>query len=135
MLNSGEFMNIIETELSPDMEPLTCERRLLECQCAGTTLEKLILKRFSSLATYLKIGVIDIFWPSDSILAKLATAKKDILVKSDEGRVLAWASVSGEIPDSALEVPVDDESVQILYPWDLLRINEIVVGKLSELVE
>ena len=125
-------MNIIETDISADMEPLICDRRLLDCQCAGTTLENLILRRFSSLAAYLKIGVIDAFFPSGCIASELSNAKSDTVVKSADGTVLAWASKSGEIPDSAVEIPADDDSVRLLYPWDLLKINEIVIGQLSE---
>jgi bifunctional UDP-N-acetylglucosamine pyrophosphorylase/glucosamine-1-phosphate N-acetyltransferase len=132
MLKWRSFMNIIETESAPYMEPLTSERKLLECQCAGTTLGNLLLNRVDALTSSLIIGIVDVFWPSDAILERLAASERDILVRSDKGCVLAWASVSGEIPENSLEISPDDESLHILYPWDLLKINEEVVGKLTE---
>ena len=126
-------MNIIETDLSPGLEPITANRRLLECQCAGSTLEKLILARFAKVATHLKIGVLDRFWPSDNLFSLLTSSTGAMIIKSEEGVVLAWASDSGDIPaGSVSEVTIDDESIYIRYSWDLLAINEFIIGQLSE---
>ena len=125
-------MNIIETDLSPGLEPLTSNRKLLECQCAGNTLKDLILMRFAKVATSLEVGVLDRFWPSDNLLSLLTSSQKDIVIKSGEGEPLAWASGSGDLPESALEVMIDNESIYIRYSWDLLALNERIVGNISE---
>lgn len=125
-------MNIVRTTPTPEMEPLSCNRSLLECQVAGSTLEELHIRRFSKTASYLKLGLNDIFWPSDKILATLAAAKNETVVKGKDGEILAWASVNGECPEKFETLSPDEESIQITYPWDILAINEQVVGNLSE---
>ena len=126
-------MNIIETELSPGLEPLTANRKLLECQCAGTTLKELVLKRFAKVATDLTLSILDCFWPSEGLFDTLVSAKDETVIKSEEGVPLAWASHSGDIPETpASELTIDKESVYIRYSWDLLAVNEIVIGALSE---
>ena len=125
-------MNIIKTTPSSRMHPLTCNRSILECQVAGSKLEELHLNRFSKTASYQKLGILDIFWPSDNMLATLAVAKNEVAVKNEEGTILAWASVNGECPENFETLSPDEDSIQIIYPWDILAINEQVVGKLRE---
>ena len=125
-------MNIIETTPTSKMEPLTCNRSLLECQAAGKSLKELHLTRFSKTASYLKLGIQDIFWPSDNMLATLAAAKNEMAVKGKNGEILAWASITGDCPDEFETLSPDEDSVQIIYPWDILAINEQVVGNLRE---
>ena len=125
-------MTIIETAPSSRMHPLTCNRSILECQVAGKEISELHKIRFSKTASYLKLGIIDIFWPSDNILATLAAAKNELAIKNNKGTILAWASSTGDCPDEFETLSPDEDSIEIKYPWDILAINEQVVGNLSE---
>ena len=126
-------MKIVKTDCSTNLQPLTCSRTILECQVAGEPLGELLQKRFAKVASYLKLAVLDTFWPSENIISTLASSKTAIAVKSEDDTLLAWASQSGDAPAKETStIALDTESIRIMYPWDILAINEQVVGKLKE---
>ena len=127
---------IITTEYSPAMEPLTCGRTLLQCHAGGMTLENALKEKLSVLNTYVSEAsfyVSDFFWPSDSLIGLLADLSKDTVIVGKDGEKLAWISEDGLEPESgAVEIPADEKSVIIKYPWDFLAVNEEIVGKLEK---
>lgn len=126
-------MKIVKTASSINMHPLTYSRTVLECQVAGKSLCELLENRFAKIASYMELTVLDVFWPSDSIISILASSKEELVIKSEDGTPLAWASHSGKCPKkSASCLTPDEESIRIIYPWDILAINEQVVGNLKK---
>ena len=126
-------MKIINKANRITLQPLITEGSLLDFKIAGLTLEKLLQKRFANIASYLKIGITDICWLSDNMLADLAAAKVPTAVTDENGNILAWASEDGEVSANfAGKLSLDEISVIIRYPWDLLAVNELLVGSLKE---
>jgi len=137
-------INIAATEKRSSMEPLTCTRTLSECPVAGKTLKQCQQERFALLAMSekathentldqkLQISIIDTFWPSANFAETLANITEEILVKDENGTLIAWISYSAEVPKSKNIIYADNDSIIIKYPWDLLAVNEELVGELSQ---
>ena len=126
-------INIVATDKMSSMEPLTCTRTLSECPVAGKTLQQLQHDRFAEFSnSALKVSILDILWPSASFAETLCAGTEEALLKDADGRVIAWRSESGDIPENGTLLTLDEESIIIRYPWDLLAINEEIVGAMSE---
>jgi bifunctional UDP-N-acetylglucosamine pyrophosphorylase/glucosamine-1-phosphate N-acetyltransferase len=116
------------------MEPLRdAAESFAEYSMAGGTLGTALQARLESVAgkAKLALGAVDFFWPSDELLAELAAAETPLAVKLDDGTIAAWASKDGRKPEAAVETALDDDSILVRYPWDLLTVNERVVGALT----
>ena len=127
-------ITILESAPRKTMEPICPEIRLSECPVAGSTLRKILGMRVSSYqirSPFMPV-VYDCFWPSQQILESMYHTVKPLMVLSRGGEVLAWMSENGKIPDDALRIEIDDKSLEIRYPWNLLSINEEIVGAISE---
>lgn len=127
---------IEKTRMPDSMAPLEdVAGSFADCAMCGGTLGLALSARLeaSAASAELSLGVVDRFWPSDFLLAELASAKRPMVVESDDGTVLAWASSDGSKPgDPAVSASVDAESIVIRYPWDLLAVNEVVIGSMEE---
>lgn len=130
-------MDIRFTDAGQDslLEPLTCRRGLLEIQLAGGTLKDAISARFEAHAGDAMKGrvlsTVSNFWPSEALAEALGKVKGDAMVSLDDGRIVAWLSASGEMPKNGEDIQFDAKSLMIKYPWDLLTVNEDIVGKLK----
>lgn len=117
------------------MAPVCLRRRLLDCPLAGTTfgqaLERRLVAASAGAAPGTSLSVRGDFWPSAAVLTALLAAGDGAAVCDGSGEALAWLSVSGELPFSAKRVPLDTKSIIIRYPWDLLLVNEELVGALA----
>jgi NDP-sugar pyrophosphorylase family protein len=67
-------------------------------------------------------------WLSVTMLHELSTMASPVCVQDAHGHVLAWVSSSEAPPVTARSVAADDGSYRLVYPWDLLRVNEELVG-------
>jgi acetyltransferase-like isoleucine patch superfamily enzyme len=126
-------IKIVKTLPKSSMEPLTCTRTLSECQVAGKTLQELQQERLANIANNrFYLSILDDLWPSANFAETLGAATEEMLVKAEDGTVVAWLSQSEEIPETENSIALDDNSLLIKYPWDLLAINEEIVGGLRE---
>lgn len=123
-------LNIIPTENSSSMEPLTCTRQLGECPVAGKTLKQIQSERLQD--ALLQVSTRDDFWPSVELANKLKNSKDPLLVKNDNGEILAWVAHNAELPNTDNIISIDDCSKIITYPWDLLAVNEQLLSAISE---
>jgi len=71
-------------------------------------------------------------WLSKNMLSFLARTKGAVTVKDAGGRALAWMGKSSSPASGATCRSADEWSFAIRFPWDLLRVNEILVGELVE---
>jgi len=71
-------------------------------------------------------------WLSPALLATLRRATRPTIVHDNSGVPLAWVNITPAVPDQAHNIPLDEASRHIRFPWDLLAINEELVGGLSE---
>jgi len=115
------------------MQPVTSTRELIHCQLGGGELKDVVETRFAKLAGSGIFGVKDFFWPSDDLLEEMLNASSPVLAEQGTGSPLIWLSESGALPaEDCVKIPVNDASFSIRYPWDLLKVNEIVIAGLSE---
>jgi len=120
------------------MEPLTCKRSALDIQVGGGTLRSVLEARLAPCAAsgdeLAVLNVSSKLWPSKELVSALAAALASgrAVVKSKDGEDLAWSSPDGSKPakDSAV-IELDAKSKLIVYPWDVLAVNEDLVGSIS----
>ena len=124
---------VVDVGSPASMAPVCLRRRLLDCPLAGTTLGQALERRLAALPAGdgQRLRVRGDFWPSDAALSALLAAGDGAAVCDAAGEALAWVSASGEIPRAARSVPLDAKSILLRYPWDLLLVNEELVGALS----
>jgi bifunctional UDP-N-acetylglucosamine pyrophosphorylase/glucosamine-1-phosphate N-acetyltransferase len=119
--------------------PVVCTRRLAACLIANQSLLDIQTRRLTaggftvaspsahSPALYLRLDS----WLSMEALHRLAaTTTKAVL--SDEREILAWINTAPDLPLGAVRVPGDQHCFRIRYPWDLLAVNELMVGALTQ---
>jgi bifunctional UDP-N-acetylglucosamine pyrophosphorylase/glucosamine-1-phosphate N-acetyltransferase len=121
---------------------LTCTRPLAACPVANRPLadaqrERLASAGFSgsdsgALRPGLRLFLKGDVWLSLSLLKTLRRAGRAAIVRDREGYALAWLGDSERPACSATALAADAESLRIRYPWDLLRVNEQLVGALRE---
>lgn len=81
-------------------------------------------------------------WLSAESLLTLSRMDAPAILSDASGAVLAWTGPSAEPPPASEKPPADAGhlhrlnadagSFHILYPWDLLRVHEILMGELRE---
>lgn len=126
-------LNMVKTLARSSMRPVTSTRELSRCQLGGGDLRSLMESRISRLAGGGVIGIKDFFWPSDALLGAVSASSEQSVVENHLGDLLIWLSDSGAPPNGdARKLVLDDDSVVIRYPWDLLCINERVVGAITD---
>lgn len=114
------------------LEPLTCKREALDLQLAGGTLRSLLETRLSVCAKSKdSFTVLSNLWPSLELAAAIASANGAFVVRSAEGLALAWSGSSDSAPAGAKDIVLDAKSRVIKYPWDILAVNEELVGAIS----
>ena len=114
------------------LEPLTCKREALDIQVAGGTLRSAIEGRLSACAKSKdSFTVLSTLWPSKELAEALASTNGPVVIRSAEGLALAWSGSSETAPSGAKEIVIDAKSKVIKYPWDILAVNEDIVGAIE----
>ncbi len=121
------------------LEPLTCLHSPLDLEIAGATLQSLLLERWKRIAEQEKerpFFACSDYWPSGKLLESLSAVSGDFTLLVS-GIPAAWRGGTANAPDLAsakILRPEDDDkhSFRIVYPWDILKINEEVLGSLRE---
>jgi NDP-sugar pyrophosphorylase family protein len=116
--------------------PLTCTRTLGEIPVGNRPLASVVIERLRA-AGFQPVeagGAADCFvrgdaWISETALARLA-GRGATGMKDRDGELLAWTGDASAAASASL--PVDEDGFRIRYPWDLLRVNEMVLRDLSE---
>jgi bifunctional UDP-N-acetylglucosamine pyrophosphorylase/glucosamine-1-phosphate N-acetyltransferase len=119
-------------------QPITCSRSLAEFPVANLPLAEHQLLRLrkvgfevsesaDSPGRALQLFLSGDSWISDKLLEELADISTPVAVTNHTGHALAWISSSQEPCGDAPALTADEFTFQILYPWDLLRLSEILV--------
>jgi NDP-sugar pyrophosphorylase family protein len=122
---------IIDTGAPESMQPLTCNRKLLELWAAGFEFRELLETRLSRLAGKQSEMVFNIkgdLWPSCKLVEKMLETDKESVIVSENGEVLAWLSKDENTPSGANEISLDKDSIELKHPWDIIAVNEELVG-------
>ena len=115
-------LTIIAVEKS-SMYPLVVN--IAELPVASSNVGSVTASRFP-VALSRKVEVRADFVPSVELAAKLAGAVPMRVVDPADGTVLAEVKSGDQIT-----VAPDADSVRLTYPWDLLKLNEMIVGALN----
>jgi bifunctional UDP-N-acetylglucosamine pyrophosphorylase/glucosamine-1-phosphate N-acetyltransferase len=120
-------------------EPVTCNRSLAACPVGNRPLvdqqrEWLRLAGFEMAdgaggpaVLYMRGDA----WLSGELLKRLRRAEAPVAARDAQGDALAW--IGGETcPDDAKGLAVFPDSFAIRYPWDLLKVNELLLAEIRE---
>lgn len=120
--------------------PVTCNRPLAACRVANVTLVDAQRARLSEAglqpvpqaaagktAFYMRGDA----WVSLRCIKALLRANRPAVLAGTRGRAFAWIGEGPRPPARALSVKADGDTFDVMYPWNLLRINEELVGGLS----
>ena len=114
----------------PDtMAPLDCMDSILELEVGFGTLEETLTQCWAPLMRENEILKVSAkFWPSDALMEKLLTCDEPFAVTTEDGMLLANR---GQETTPVL-FTCDNDSLFLRYPWDLLRLNELVLASVRE---
>ena len=120
--------------------PLTAQRDLGSCLVANIPIVDLISTELSRAgfqmvepmeATERTIRIPVERWLELGALLMLGRNEKSARLRNAEGDILAWKGTD-EPEDCEQEIHTDADCFLVVYPWDLLRMNEEVVGLMDE---
>jgi NDP-sugar pyrophosphorylase family protein len=130
---------ILDAESPETCFPLTSTRPLAACRVGNRPLLELqqeVLKDagFGSMdnpddRTLFMRGDV---WLSRNILAALLQTEGTVAVRNARGIILAWTGESANAVLKAPSIPIDPNSFLIAYPWDVLRINELILDNIAD---
>lgn len=119
-------------------EPVVCTRELGECPVANRPLAAVQRQRWGQVGVVAGDGLAEgVFMPGDAwlsmaVINACAGAGIPWVVRDSHGECLAWAGRRDGPDAHAFALPADDESMRIRYPWDLLRVNELLLAGVRE---
>ncbi len=114
-------------------EPVVCARPLAACPVGNRPLLDVQRARLAHAGWALDTGFADgVFvrgdaWLSAALLAAVAARPGPWAIQDAQGECLAWCGRRAGAADDATVLPADADSFIIRYPWDLLRVNELVL--------
>jgi NDP-sugar pyrophosphorylase family protein len=132
---------IIDPGQPESLFPLTCTRSLAACPVGNRPISQVLSERAVAAGFEQEDAGGDVrglqlmlpasSWLSDALLVQLAARTSNCVVVDAEGIHLAWIGESPEHAPSGPEIAADADTFAIRYPWDVLRVNELVVGALT----
>ena len=135
-------INIIDIGAPESFQPIVSERSVKDCPVAGTTLEKALKDRIEHNTAnnnvtencFLNIRVD--LWPSISLIKKILRSTENTVVYSRQEEVdipMAWiSSEADKLPTEIEKIELDSFSKVLNYSWDLLTVNEELIGAIEE---
>lgn len=124
-------VNVITDVGSPvEMQPLTCTRTLAECMVANEPLIELQKRQLDTSGCKSGLTLNGSAWVSLDSLKKLSVVDKPTVLRDANGNPLAWAGCEN-FSDAVDAILAGDGDLYLKYPWDLLRLNEILLADLQ----
>ncbi|MCP3967592.1 MAG: hypothetical protein GY750_11915 [Lentisphaerae bacterium] len=125
-------VNVIEVNVSTEMEPLTCKRKLHQIPVAGIPIKERLMWmfEFEGVNKSRKLDIRADLWPSSCVIEKILEAQKNIVIKSQDG--VEYAKLTCEESTEYKEIDLDEDSIILRYPWDILALNEIIVSSITK---
>lgn len=120
--------------------PLTARRDLASCLIANVPMADLISAELTragfqmvenSEACVRTIRIPIERWLELGALLMLGRNERSARLRNSDGDILAWKGAE-EPEDCEEEIHTDADCFQVVYPWDLLRMNEEVVALMDE---
>ncbi len=114
------------------MEPLTCGRQLHLIHIAGVTVAAHLKNLFNckKRTANADLEIKADFWPSAAIIKQIVNSSQNLIVIRHDGSqtIKLTCSDSGEYKT----IKMDEESLDLIYPWDILTVNERLIAEISE---
>jgi acetyltransferase-like isoleucine patch superfamily enzyme len=129
---------ILEAGRPVTAEPLTCTRDLGDCPVGNRRLIDVQHERLArcglTAAAHLGEGLFwrGQAWLSDALLSSVADRTAPWVIRDAQGEALAWLGPRAGAVDTAVVMAADEASFLIRYPWDLLRVNELLLAGIAE---
>ncbi|MBN2640529.1 MAG: hypothetical protein JXR78_02635 [Victivallales bacterium] len=124
-------LRIIDGGMPRELEPLTCSFKVQDIPVAGKTIGNRLEEMFAELESDLVLSIFPCLYPSAELVGRIA-ASGQCVVEDVSGNVLAQTlTIDGKTSDKTEKITVDGDSVIVRYPWDILRICELIVGALD----
>lgn len=130
---------ILDAESPETCFPLTSTRPLAACRVGNRLLIELQQEILKDAGYSNTSGSDDrtLFirgdaWVSRPILAALLKAEGTVAVRDGRGTILSWTGESANAVLKAPSLPIDANTFLIAYPWDILRINEIILQNIAD---
>jgi bifunctional UDP-N-acetylglucosamine pyrophosphorylase/glucosamine-1-phosphate N-acetyltransferase len=122
-------------------QPLTCTRPFGELPVANRPIREVQAERLAAAGFKVCVAppsadefcwfVNENAWLSTALLEQMVEMSAPAKVMDCDGNLLAWCSNDGDLADDAQLIASDADSFLVVFAWDLLRVNEEVVGALS----
>jgi NDP-sugar pyrophosphorylase family protein len=134
------YATVLDAGSPETLAPLTCSRPVAEIPVANLPLLDAQHRRLQmagldvegpSPAGALCLVQAGDAWLSVAMLRRLSKVADSVCVQDGRGHILAWVSSGEAAPTTGRTIAADDGSYRLAYPWDLLRVNEELVGALS----
>ncbi len=121
-------IEFLETKI-PGLWPITTDCGNI--RVAGKTVKELILEAFPAPADERKISVREDFLPSPACVEMIVKALGNTVIRdAADGTVVLQLRIPG-CSGAPAEIKMDDASFRIRHPWDLLALNEKLVGAMT----
>ena len=128
-MQDNSTISFMDKYIPDTMAPLDCMDSMLELAVGFGTLEEMLRKRWAPLMRENEMMKVSAkFWPSDALIEKLLACDSPFAVTTDDGLLLANRGQE----TTPVIYPCDEDSLIIRYPWDLLKLNEMIVGSLAD---
>lgn len=130
----------VPSDANRTCEPVTAGLPLADCPLANRPLrdwqrEALEEAGLPPAAGRAPAGLVlcipDNAWLSPALLRRLAAASAPCAAVDAVGRRLAWVAAAPAAPGTGPAMPADADSFLLVYPWDVLRLNEALVRRLA----
>jgi NDP-sugar pyrophosphorylase family protein len=114
------------------MQPLTCNRQLHQIHIAGVTVATHLqnLFKYKKRTELADLEVQADFWPSAAIIKEIVNSSENLVVLRKDGSQAVKFTCSDS--DKYKEIEMDAESLDLIYPWDILTANERLIAEISE---
>ena len=125
-------VTVIEVGSPLTMEPLTCCRELHQIPVAGVSIAERLHNLFEHDHRHgqAELEIRADFWPSAALVEKIIAVTENLAVVREDGSTVIKLTCSGA--GEYREIKVDAESLNLIYPWDILALNEKLVSGISE---
>ncbi len=124
-----------------ELEPITCSYAVQDIPVAGKSLKCRLEAMFATVENNLTLSISPRLFPSAQLIEMITSSKECVVTgkikqpgvndEDIDAEPLAWISQNESMPSGVPEIIVDNESVVVSYPWDVLAINEKVIAKVK----
>ncbi len=113
------------------LEPLTCRRKLHELPIANTAYGERLQALLKEYLTDWQGYWTENLFPSVELLNMIAKCPGQVVVIGAADEVYAELNSASTETNNPTKISVDQASVIISYPWDILTLNERIIAELN----